>query len=392
MMFEFEYHALAPSGEPTTGTVISKSTEEARTDLQRRGLHVEFIGQGTTPEFIGAIDKCLRERDSIIGCMKECNEQSAWLKRDTNWNLLFSRLQKGASASELVTDGRLAMFLPFVMMFAPPRENGSEQKENRDFATWVRFYLQQANRRRLLWRVFSYPVVMVAIYVAILIAMSYGIVPQFRRVYEDFEINLPAPTLRLLWISDQITEHPLRAMLMFVAVAAGIYFLYRGLCWCLDQIQDVPILGKITRSSKKQLLAVSRLTSTLAELIRINAPLPTAIQIAGLASGNRAMISETEATARMLTTHLGRQDIRFVSNYLPATLVHALQAAPEGKPSSELIQSLANVYAERLEQRINIARGIAAPATTMLMAWLVWNIVSALMSPLVSLISSLSGG
>lgn len=391
-LLKFEYHAIEPSGAPVTGTVIAHTPEEARSDLEQRGLNVEFIGSPTRPEFISAIDVCLQNRETIIECMRSCDTQAKWLRSDKPWNTLQKSLSNGATANEFVAIGSLAMFLPFVMMFDPNRNDLFAGDRKSEFETWTRFYMQQANRRRFVWRLLSYPVVIITLYLAILIAMAYGIIPQFRRVYEEFEVALPKPTERLLWLSDQVTDHPIRFILMIAVTLTVAYGIYRCCCWFLDQIQDVPILGKFTRSSKKQLLAISRLTATLAELLRLNAPLPVALKIAGLASGNRAMINETMLTARMLTTSRGRQDVRFVSNFLPSTLVCALQAGPDGQPSIELIQQLSTLYAERLEQRIHVARGIAAPAMTILMAILTWNMISALMSPLISLITSLSGG
>jgi len=320
----------------------------------------------------------------MIRCLENRRSQSTWLKSDRQLATLVRRLREGAGANEFVTERELVLFLPLILLFAPNRNAASE------FNDWIRSYLSQSNRRRLIWKLISYPVIVPLIYLAILVFISVTIIPQFRQMYDEFELKLPGSTMRLLWMSEQISEHPVRSILgciVLAGVAVGVVAAFRVL---LDHSQDVPFLGHFSRSSKRQLVAMSRLTGTLAALLRIETPLPEAMRIAGLASGYRYFHEESKSAANALDS-VRQVGVRLIPRCFPSTLVFALQSGPNQQPSVELIQRLSKIYMDRLEQRAKFAESFVAPAMTIVMAWLIFSIVSALMLPLVSLITSLSG-
>jgi type IV pilus assembly protein PilC len=233
-------------------------------------------------------------------------------------------------------------------------------------------------------------VIVPLIYLIILVFLSFTIIPQFRRMFDEFQLRLPAPTMRLLWLSEQISEHPVRSFLSCVVIAGMAVGLIAVVRILLDHSQDTPFLGHFSRSSKRQLVGMSRLTGTLAELLRIEAPLSEAIRIAGQASGYRYFREEASLAAQTWESAQSA-GVRMLPRCFPSTLVFALQAGPEQQPSIELIQRLSKIYMDRLEQRTKFAESFVAPAMTIMMAWLIGGIVSALMLPLFSLITALSG-
>ena len=190
-MLRFEYQAIAPDGSFLDGEVYSEDSEAATLELQSRGLDIQRIGPGTIPTWIQTIDRCLSQREEMIRCLEDWRSQS-WLKTDSQLTNLICRLRAGAGANQFVTDRELAPFLPLVLLFAPNRNTTTE------FNDWIQSYLKQSNRQRLIWKLISYPVIVPLIYLTILVVISFTIVPQFRRMFEEFQLRLPAPTLRLL--------------------------------------------------------------------------------------------------------------------------------------------------------------------------------------------------
>jgi type IV pilus assembly protein PilC len=335
--------------------------------------------------WLQTIDLCLEQRQEIISCLESCRSHVQWLKSDRHLTNLLSRLREGAGANEFVSSDELAVFLPLVLLFAPNRNSASE------FNDWIQSYLRQSNRRRTIWKWLSYPVLIPLIYLAILVVMSFTIIPQFRQMFDEFGLRVPTSTKRLFWMCEQISGHPIRTLLGCALLGAGAYGLINRMRWFLDRSHDVPFLGHLCRSSKRQLAAMSRLTATLAELLRVEAPLSEAMRVAGLASGYSYFRDEAETAARVMRVDAGPTGVRILPSCFPSTLIHALQSGPNQKPSVVLIQKLSKIYADRLEQRTRFAQGIVAPAMTIVMAWLIGGIVSSLMIPLISLITSLSG-
>ena len=348
-------------------------------------MNVQDIGSGAIPNWLQTIDQCLAQRQEMISCIESCRSQAPWLKTDNQLTNLLNRLRDGAGANDFVSNSDLAMFLPLILLFAPNRNSASE------FNDWIQSYLRQANRRRVIWKWLSYPVLLPLIYLAILIVMSFTIIPQFRQMFDEFGLRLPAATIRLLWMSEQISEHLIRTLFGCAFLGVGAYGLMAGMRWILDHSHDVPFLGHLSRSSKRQLTGMFRLTATLAEMLRVDAPLPEAIRVAGLASGYSYFRKEAETAANVMRNDAGPSGIRIMPSCFPSTLIHALQSGPNHQPCVVLIQKLSKIYSDRLEQRTRFAQGFVAPAMTIVMAWLIGGIVRSLMIPLISLITSLSG-
>ncbi len=388
-MLLFKYKAIAQDGSLLAGEIQSENSASALLVLQSRGLNVQKLEAAESPtentDWLQAIDQCLEQRHDMIRCVEQCQSQARWLKTDRQLNILVNRLGQGAAATDFISNRDLAVFLPFVMLFASDRNSSSE------FQDWLQSYLRQANRRRAIWKWLSYPVLMPLIYLGILVVMSFTIIPQFRQMFAEFDLKLPASTRRLFWMSEQISEHPIRTLIVCALFGLGAYRVILAIRWILDHSHDVPFLGYLSRSSKRQLAAMSRLTATLSELLRVEAPLPDAIRIAGLASGYDYYQEESETAAKVLQYGAEAPGVRIMPSCFPATLVHALQSGPDQKPSVILIQKLSKIYSDRLEQRTRFAQGFVAPAMTIVMALLIAGIAGSLVRPLISLISSLSG-
>ena len=384
-MLRFEYRAIAPDGSSVDGIVHATDSDAAAQELRRMGVNFQSIGPGTVLDWTQAIDESLSQREVMVRCIEDCRAESSWLRSDAQLGTLVRRLREGAGANQFTSEATLSMFLPLVLLF------GSKGDMAPQVRFWMQAYLRQSNRRRFIWKLISYPVILPLIYLAILIVLSFTIIPQFRKMFDEFELRLPPITARLFWISEQISEHPIRAffgLVVFAGIAVGVVAAIRML---LEHTQDVPLLGSFSRSSKKQLLGMARLTATLAELVRIGTPLPQAIRISGLASGHRYFCEEAHSVARALES-AGPVGIRSMAGCFPSTLILALYSGPQQQPNVDLIRKLSKIYMDRLEQRTNFAENLIAPAMTLAMAWLIGGIVSALVLPLISLITSLSGG
>ena len=126
-----------------------------------------------------------------------------------------------------------------------------------------------------------YPAVVIVLAVAVIIAMSFTLVPAMTKLFEQFGANLPLGTKMLIWFSKLLLERPYMAMLPFV----GLYFAFQnfGKFTSIPKVQDIilklPIVGNLTRKSAA---AVS--FRTMAMLVDSNVRLTSALEITARAS------------------------------------------------------------------------------------------------------------
>jgi type IV pilus assembly protein PilC len=129
-----------------------------------------------------------------------------------------------------------------------------------------------------------YPVAVVLVAILILAGIMYFIVPTFKKMFEEFELGLPAPTVLLLAISDYVVQYFWLMILLPIC------------CWLVGKIVrkfkhgrvgydmfilKVPVFGALV---EKNILA--RTTRTLGTLVSSGVPILEALNITRETAGN----------------------------------------------------------------------------------------------------------
>ena len=184
-----------------------------------------------------------------------------------------------------------------------------------------------------------------------------------------------------------MTLHTTRFVILVALIASGVYGVIR--LW-VHFAMTTRVLGFLTAGNSGSVSAMSSLTSQLAELLSIHVSLPDALWFAGQGCGHYHFKHVAEQLARH--AYLGTQPLSespFARN-LPANVIYALQAGPDGSPNVALLHELSAMYGDRAGQRVDWSTGTMAQFSIVLIGIAVGFVVIALFSPLVSLVSGLS--
>jgi type IV pilus assembly protein PilC len=129
-----------------------------------------------------------------------------------------------------------------------------------------------------------YPIVVVLVAVGILAFIMYKIVPEFVKIFDDFDATLPAMTQYLISISNWVVDWwfliPLVPIGIWMTVKLIRKFKAGRAGWDLF-ILKVPIFGQIVEKN-----IVARTTRTLGTLVASGVPILEALNIARETSGN----------------------------------------------------------------------------------------------------------
>ncbi len=335
------------------------------------------------PQYLQSIDRCLSRRDKLLAILSDVMKVAPWLKRDSQTISFQSAMQRGATALEFVTSLRLAPCLPLVLMMS----EDADTKNHDALVERMSNYLQHAYRRRWIWQLLSYPVVLLVAYMVAWIVLSITLLPAFRDLYEGIDLRRDPATLRWLKQSEQWEANPIGASISMIAYCFCVLSLFKAIPYALEYASNWWFIGNFTRSSKRQLLGMSRFTGTLAALLKIDAPVPDALRIAGIASGYYLFRENAARAANAWTSsavHIVRLPICF-----PETLHFAIHS-PRGRCEVDLIERLSNIYTQRLERRIELGRNLAGPIATVIGGILIGGLYANFLRPLLQLITSLS--
>jgi type II secretory pathway component PulF len=231
-----------------------------------------------------------------------------------------------------------------------------------------------------------YPAIVLFIAVAVVIVMSFTLVPAIAKLYTSMKASLPFATLAMMWLSNVLVHQPYLAVLPFAAL---FYFfkkwpdIYRNIN-VQRLVIKIPTVGPIVRKSAA---AVS--FRVLAMLLQANVRITTALEISADGATHidfrefflavRARIVEGQSLPESFLQESGRlgPDGRMVAAMM--------QIAGETGSATEMLDTIAADYEEDLDTIANQIDKILEPITIVVMGTFVGLLVYAIYGPIFNL-------
>lgn len=399
-MRTFTYQALNEDEELRTGEIAAKNATAALQQLESQGLTVLLIRQvegalapespqprvRATSETAGEqllrdrVAKLLEKRATLGPALAAFAEELPPGRARRDFNKLARQIQEGASVDELTEPPTLTnIWLPLI---------GSDSSIG---AGHLQEMFAEAERdhanRTLVARSLAYPAILFCIALAIIVFLGVFIVPTFREIFDDFDLNLPRLTIFIVNFSYMLVHRPLEFFAILVLVVLAIFGVLTVLRrWILPSRW----LGTIIDGNSQQVTEMASYARRLAEALNTGVPLADALVIVGGNSKHRWLRRESLRIGDQLFAGHDSRDV-FKDSALPATVNYALQAGPEGTPHIALLQSIADTYFERVRNRFRWATGFLPQVAVLCIGIVVAMVVMALYLPLVMLINGLSG-
>jgi type IV pilus assembly protein PilC len=264
-----------------------------------------------------------------------------------------------------------------------------------------------------------YPVVVVSVAVGILTFIMIKIVPAFIKIFNDFEVDLPAMTVLLINISNAAVNYwwaiPLVPISLVLFVKLVKKFKQGRIGWDMWTLK-MPIFGQLV---EKNIMA--RTTRTLGTLVSSGVPILEALNITRDTSNNAVFetlygkviesIREGESIAKPLKDHsrpgfhpmamffwgffipgigallyIGKMNARIVDDLV----VNMVDVGEETGELDTMLYKVADTYDEEVSVLTESLVSLMEPLLIIFLGGAVGFIVIALFLPLVELIKSLT--
>jgi type IV pilus assembly protein PilC len=264
-----------------------------------------------------------------------------------------------------------------------------------------------------------YPVVVVSVAVGILTFIMIKIVPAFVKIFNDFEVELPAMTVLLIWLSNTAVAYwwaipgiPLSLWLFIKLIRKFKQGRVGWDMWCLK----MPIFGQLV---EKNIMA--RTTRTLGTLVSSGVPILEALNITRDTSGNAVFevlytkviesIREGESISKPLRDYsrpgfhpvamffwgffipgigallyIGKMNARVIDDLV----VNMVDVGEETGELDTMLYKVADTYDEEVAVLTESLMSLMEPLLIIFLGGAVGFIVIALFLPLVKLIESLT--
>ncbi len=254
-------------------------------------------------------------------------------------------------------------------------------------------FLSSVRRRRQasrsFWRMMAYPLFLTPLVMLIATFALAFIVPQFRSIFNDFGVALPAMTQLLINLSSSTVVIglfigiPLFVILTIAILTIGPYV--PGHAMRLRWFQYIPIIGTPSR-----MRGLSEFCSLLGLLMSGRIPLPealsmtaSALQDANLRQGARRLAARVEQGETLEAAALGLPQVS-------AELKSLFRWEPRGAAFGDILMRAGEVYSARAQVQAGMSLIFLQPLIFVGLGLFIGFIVLALFLPLIKLLNELS--
>ena len=247
-------------------------------------------------------------------------------------------VERGSALSVALAKHPKAFSRLYVAMVRSGETGGSLDQVLTRLATTIE---QQVELRRKVKSAMTYPIVVGAIVVLIVIAMLIFVVPMFKGMYSDLNAKLPLPTLVLLTVSNGLKKF---FPLVILAGGFGVWSLKRYVTTAAGRRRydafklRAPVFGQLAHKT-----ALARFSRSLAALVRAGVPILDALEIVSETAGNTvvaeavadtmAAVKAGDSLARPLEAH----------SVFPPMVVQMIAVGEETGALDELGQAMASL-------------------------------------------------
>lgn len=261
---------------------------------------------------------------------------------------------------------------------------------NEVLATLTMYARAVANVRSIIADALFYPIVVLLFAGAMFTSFCFYILPQFDRVFEEYQMSLPAVTQFVLAISRK----PLQYFVFPIAVLVITVLLLRltmrateaGRYQWAQFVYAIPLVGTLIRSAR-----LAAFTDLLAILVDYEIPLPESFRLAGEASSDPIMSAAAKQVHHDLSLGLPLGTALHGRGLVPEWVSWMTGLGEQRGTLGKTLHLIADMYRRQVEMRSAILRSALPPLLIVLTAGLFTAIfVFAMMLPLVKLMEGLS--
>ena len=424
-MANFQYSALDPKGEQTTGTLSAATEAEAIQQLRAKGLYpTQITEEGKTkgkaksapvkakgksaakPSGKGHVGGSIKPKSLMIFTRQlatlidsglpllrsltvlEKQEPNPVLKATVS--ALAENVQGGSTFSESLAQHPKIFNKLYVNMVKAGELGGVLE------VVLARLAEYQEKAQKLKNKIVSamvYPVIVMFIAVAILVFLMIFIVPKFKEMFSNTDSELPLISKIVFGMSEFFLARPLfvpNVVFVFIMFGIGV-FLFNiwgrttGGRVVIDNLKlKMPVLGDIQRKS-----AVSRFSRTLGTLVTSGVPILQALNITRDTAGNVVIsqaiekVHEAVKEGETIVTPLQ------ASGVFPNMVISMVDVGEETGQLPEMLLKVADVYDDEVDNAVTALTSILEPIMIVILALIVGAVVFALFLPLIKMISTM---
>jgi type IV pilus assembly protein PilC len=421
----FAYEALNQAGKPQNGTVEANSSEEAIQRIKAQGYFPTAVREHKVKKsaITGEGAKIKKKKGGGIAIGGVSRKQLTTFTRQLS-TLQDAGLPLLRSLQILESQQKPGVFKNILMGVSEDVEGGSSLSEamskhpkgfDRLYCKMVaageiggvldvilqrlaEFMEKSMRLRRKIKGALVYPIVVIAVAMAILTFIMIFIIPRFEEIFMEFGVELPWLTLWLVntsrWMAGTVPGQSVPGVvIVFVSIPLlWIFFKLIRKAGPGRALTDTlalwtPVFGKLIRKT-----IIARFTRTLGTLIAAGVPILEAILITRDTSGNWVFERALTKVHDSIREGESFADPLRESKVCDAIVVNMIDVGEETGELDAMLLKVADNYDEEVDVAVASLVSLLEPLMVVVLGGIVGTIVVAMFLPMVAMIESLQGG
>jgi type IV pilus assembly protein PilC len=233
-----------------------------------------------------------------------------------------------------------------------------------------------------------YPAVVIMVAVSILVFIMVAIIPKFKKIFDEFNLQLPWMTKTLIDISNWMAKYwywiplfPIGVYLLLKLIRlskTGRYITDRMLLW-------VPVIGTLVEKT-----IVARTTRTLGTLVSSGVPILEALSIVRDTANNAVFERMFQRVLESIREGDTIADPLRQSRLVDDMVVNMVEVGEETGDLDTMLYKVADFYDEEVDNTVKALISLLEPMMIVFLGGAIGAIVISLFLPLIKLLEGLS--
>lgn len=403
-MAEFTCRLGTAGGDVVTRTVEATAERELRARLEREGFHVFSISSASDGSSV--LSKRSSKRIKLTDFLTYNQQLSALLragipilqaiqiltKRQKNETLriLLQDVEERIKNGEALSDAFAAQGDAFPRIYVASVRAG-EQSGSLDavLARYVSFTKGMAEIGRKLRKSLTYPMILIAASIILLIVLTTFVIPQFAQLYNQ-ATKLPMITRIVVAISNFVTSNWMIILPILIGIGVAFYYWFKSTSgratidrWSLR----IPILGDLIRD-----MTVARFARSMSTLLAGGLTVPDAVEIASDAITNRELARRSELILSRIREGKPLTESLEESEWVPELALDMIGVGESSGALQPMLEEVGSFFDSETDVRLSAMTTLIEPAILIVMGGLVMTILLAIYLPILQLVGDLGSG
>jgi type IV pilus assembly protein PilC len=229
-----------------------------------------------------------------------------------------------------------------------------------------------------------YPVAVLVVAFVVLTIIMLFVIPSFKEVFTSFGAELPAPTLAVMWMSEQFVKY--WWLIFGVLIGGGYFFLQtwrrsEKMQMAMDRLfLRLPVFGDLIRKA-----VLARWTRTLSTMFGAGVPLVEALDSVGGASGNAVYSQATEQIQKEVSTGTALTMAMQNTGVFPTMVLQMASIGEESGSLDHMLGKAAEFYEEEVDEMVKGLSSLMEPFIIVILGVLIGGIVVSMYLPIFKL-------